>query len=327
MRSGFRSAASRRVARHRLNAMLAGVAIDRASPISRVQAHCTRADRHAAGLRAGRHDLRGPNELFALTDFRMGPATLLVRLAVCRVEVLSPAWDVPRARDRGVRDDVGVGIRLPARVAAAARGAAPIAFPAARSCPMGSGSSSSALGAEPADGEGLIVPPRLVRTPEELARIRHAAAIATWEATRYASLRKPACATHGYRPRSSLRARRPARTTPPIASHPARASGCDRPRTDGSSRATSSSRRWCRATAATLRNSVNTFVLGEPGGTGCRVRATRRGQRPSCVTKARLEQHDADRRWPDRRRHRLFTSPIRCHWRREPHGASPRRRS
>ncbi len=132
----------------------------------------------------GQHYMLRMNQLMYLTDFKaLGPAALIMPLEGEPTLVLTPQWDLPRAKDEcvGVAKIVSVS---PGELATAIslytktyRGAVALAgredltVHAARAL-------YGALGAEPRDAETLVSSLAVARTPIELARVAYAATIA-----------------------------------------------------------------------------------------------------------------------------------------------------
>jgi Xaa-Pro aminopeptidase len=152
--------------------------------VERVQAQMR--ERGAGGLiiyYGGQHNMLRTDQLFYLTDFRsLGPAVLLVPAQGRTTLVLTPPWDLARAKEAaGVEEAVAVAPdallataaehakALPAPLVLSGRGIMPIA--AWRTF-------VAALGSEPADGETIVTSLVSTRTPVELARIQEAAHLA-----------------------------------------------------------------------------------------------------------------------------------------------------
>lgn len=131
----------------------------------------------------GQHNMLRTDQLFYLTDFRtLGPAVLLVPVTGEPTLVLTPAWDLSRAREAaGVGEAIAVAPdALLARAAAAARDLPqPLALCGRSIMPVASWRAfTAALGAQPGDGETIVTSVAATRTPVELERIQEAAHIA-----------------------------------------------------------------------------------------------------------------------------------------------------
>ncbi|HEX6512150.1 MAG TPA: M24 family metallopeptidase, partial [Chloroflexota bacterium] len=129
---------------------------------------------------SGQHNMLRMDQAFWLTDFRsIGPAVLLVPASGSTKLLVTPAWDLERAREAaGVEDAVGLNANelagalaresksLPGPVALSGRDVMSIGF-------------AQELGLEGfADGEALIPSLAPTRTPAELERVSRAAEIA-----------------------------------------------------------------------------------------------------------------------------------------------------
>lgn len=131
----------------------------------------------------GQHNMLRMDQVFYLTDFRsIGEAVLLVpRTGVPRL-IVTPAWDVARARDAaGVSDVRGVDPRdLIATVVETARDlGAPLALSGFEIMPAATAEQfADAFGLTLPDGGKIIPTVGATRTPAELERIERASAIA-----------------------------------------------------------------------------------------------------------------------------------------------------
>ncbi len=132
---------------------------------------------------SGQHFMLRMNQLMYLTDFKaLGPAALLFRLDAPATLIVSPEWDLSRARE-----SVGVGEAL----ACAQHELAGVVGALARELPGPVGLAGydsmtivyarafmAAIGARPASADDLIPSLAGARTPVELERVEKAAAIA-----------------------------------------------------------------------------------------------------------------------------------------------------
>lgn len=132
----------------------------------------------------GQHYMLRMNQLMYLTDFKaLGQAALLVPDDGLPTLIVSPEWDLPRAREEavGVADILAVAPEaLAGEIATRAR-LRPKPFALARSEGMTVSFSRAllaGLGAEPANADTLVSSLAATRTPVELERIETAAAIA-----------------------------------------------------------------------------------------------------------------------------------------------------
>ena len=122
---------------------------------------------------AGQHNMLHMNQAWYLTDFRsVGPVALIVPSRGATKLLVTPAWDVERAREAaGVQDAAGVSDLGQAIAAEAGPGAA---LSGRDVMPMGLFEQLPAM----ADGEKLIPSLGATRTPLELERVTRAAQIA-----------------------------------------------------------------------------------------------------------------------------------------------------
>ena len=132
----------------------------------------------------GQHYMLRMNQLMYLTDFKaLGQAALLVPDDGLPTLIVSPEWDLPRAREEavGVADILAVAPEaLAGEIATRAR-LRPKPFALAGSEGMTVAFSRAllaGLGAEPANADTLESSLAATRTPVELERIEKAAAIA-----------------------------------------------------------------------------------------------------------------------------------------------------
>ncbi len=152
--------------------------------LERVQAEMRKQD--VGGLVVyyrGQHNMLRMDQVFYLTDFRsLGQTVLLVPREGPPRLIVTPAWDVERAREAaGVSDVRGVEPNdLVRTVAAAARDLPqPLAFSGREIMPVGTAAKfTDAFGAVLPDGGKIIPSVAATRTPAELERIEHASAIA-----------------------------------------------------------------------------------------------------------------------------------------------------
>jgi Xaa-Pro aminopeptidase len=144
----------------------------------------------------GQHYMLRMNQLMYLTDFKpLGSAALLLPVDGLPVLIVSPEWDLARAREEtvGVADIVGVAAagladaiashagNLPKPLALAGREGMTVMFARAL---------YGALGGEPVEADTLVSSLAATRTPVELERIEKAAAIAD---AGFAALCEKAC--------------------------------------------------------------------------------------------------------------------------------------
>jgi Xaa-Pro dipeptidase len=132
---------------------------------------------------AGQHNMLRTDQLFYLTDYRsLGRAVLLVPAEGRPRLVLSPPWDLERARQAaGVGEAIAVA---PDAVLATAAAAArelpqPLVLSGRAIMPLGEYEAFvQLLGGEIGDGEAILPPLVTTRTPAELERVERAAQIA-----------------------------------------------------------------------------------------------------------------------------------------------------
>jgi Xaa-Pro aminopeptidase len=144
----------------------------------------------------GQHYMLRMNQLMYLTDFKpLGAAALLVPADGLPLLIISPEWDLMRAREQavGVRDIIAVEPEALAKtIAAQARDLGkPLALAGREGMTVAFARDLyGALGGEPADADTLVSSLAATRTPVELERIEKAAAIAD---AGFAALRETAC--------------------------------------------------------------------------------------------------------------------------------------
>jgi Xaa-Pro dipeptidase len=131
----------------------------------------------------GQHNMLRMDQVFYLTDFRsLGEAVLLVPREGRPRLIVTPAWDVERAREAaGVSDVRGVapGELVRTVVDSARELARPLAFSGREIMPVATAAAfADAFGAVPADGGKIVPSVAARRTPAELERIERAGAIA-----------------------------------------------------------------------------------------------------------------------------------------------------
>jgi Xaa-Pro dipeptidase len=131
----------------------------------------------------GQHNMLRMDQIAYLTDYRtLGPAVLAVPREGMPELVMAPVWDAERAEetkarlrvtavtpDRVLQTGAAVAKTLPGRVGLSGRPVMPIAA---------FDEFSRAYGGELLDGETIVTSVGATRTPGELERIEHAAAIA-----------------------------------------------------------------------------------------------------------------------------------------------------
>jgi Xaa-Pro aminopeptidase len=132
----------------------------------------------------GQHFMLRMNQLMWLTDFKaLGPAALVLPAEGPPTLIVTPEWDLPRARDEavGVAEIVAVAPSELAGAIAARTTAAggPLALIGREDMTIVFARALyAALGGEPLDAETLVTSLAASRTPVELARVEHAATIA-----------------------------------------------------------------------------------------------------------------------------------------------------
>jgi Xaa-Pro dipeptidase len=152
--------------------------------LARVQAGL--AERGVGGLivyYGAQHNMLRMDQLRFLTDFRaLGPAILLVPRSGPPELIVTPLWDLARARASVWFADVTAVVPERLAEACAARVAAlpqPLALVGRDVMPLGFARAlTSALGGEPADAGDLVRALGATRSEAELARVERAAAIA-----------------------------------------------------------------------------------------------------------------------------------------------------
>jgi Xaa-Pro dipeptidase len=131
----------------------------------------------------GQHNMLRMDQLCYLTDFRsLGEAVLLVPRDGTPKLLVTPAWDIERAREAAgvsIVEGVPEGRLIEATVAAAAGLAKPLAFSGREIMPLGLAERLKAtIGCELIDGGKIVPSVAAAKTPAELERIERAAAIA-----------------------------------------------------------------------------------------------------------------------------------------------------
>ncbi len=132
----------------------------------------------------GQHYMLRMNQLMWLTDFKaLGPAALVLPAEGAPTLIVTPRWDLPRAKEQavGVADIVAVApSAFAAAIASRAKaGSGPLALIGREDMTVVFARALfGALGGEPLDAETLVTSLAASRTPVELARVEHAAAIA-----------------------------------------------------------------------------------------------------------------------------------------------------
>lgn len=129
------------------------------------------------------HNMLRTDQLFYLTDFRaLGRSALVVPASGAPALVVSPRWDLERAREAAGAGDVRAVDRddvLRTACALAREVPGPLALAGRPIMPIDAFDELTALlGGEPGDGEGIVPSVAATRTPVELARIERAATIA-----------------------------------------------------------------------------------------------------------------------------------------------------
>lgn len=131
----------------------------------------------------GQHNMLRTDQLFYLTDFRtLGPAMLLVPVEGRTTLVITPPWDLTRAKEAAGVDEV-VAVAPEGLLAKAAELAktlpAPLALSGRTIMPVAAWRAFvDQLGSSPGDGETIVTSLVATRTPVELARIQEAAHLA-----------------------------------------------------------------------------------------------------------------------------------------------------
>lgn len=132
----------------------------------------------------GQHFMLRMNQLMYLSDFKaLGSAALLLPADGLPTLVITPAWDLPRAREEAVGVAAIEAVAPEALATSIAsrvnKLAAPLALIGREDLTVQSARALyHALGDEPADAETLITSLAATRTPVELARIEKASVIA-----------------------------------------------------------------------------------------------------------------------------------------------------
>lgn len=131
----------------------------------------------------GQHLMLRMNQLMYLTDFKpLGPSMLFMPLAGEPSLLVSPDWDLPRAREicPGMQVDGVAAGDFAARAADAARALGrPVALAGRETMPVAfAGDFFSRLDAEPRDAADLVTALATTRDAPELTRVTRAAAIA-----------------------------------------------------------------------------------------------------------------------------------------------------
>jgi Xaa-Pro dipeptidase len=122
---------------------------------------------------SGQHNMLRMNQVFYLTDFRsIGPVALIVRASGATKLLVTPVWDLERAREAAGVQEAAAVHDLAGAIRDAAKGAA--ALSGRDAMPMGLFEQLP----EMKDGEKLIPSFGATRTPVELERVTKAAEIA-----------------------------------------------------------------------------------------------------------------------------------------------------
>jgi Xaa-Pro aminopeptidase len=149
----------------------------------------------------GQHNMLRTDPILLLADFRvLGPSALLIPARGEPTLIITPAWDLPRARRQSpLKSITAVALpELPDAIATSAKELPqPLALTGSEVMPTGFARAlEAALGAVPADGADVIRATCATRTPCELERIEKAATIADAGFARLCEVARPGMREH-----------------------------------------------------------------------------------------------------------------------------------